>query len=198
MLICNLTNCNCFDIITVITILHLSMLHFTDFQHKITVQASPSMDKRRSLHSTSSSPPSSPTLIPRLRAIQRKTFFFLCTGSSVFLGLDWLKSTNIRILKKLTGNLGRGTVSFAMTKAMWTKAAEPQAVIQLFEQFDLVMHQRPCNNWNKFLLSIYDWFWHSDRGHRCLFRLTVFIMVRGDHWYGSQFCKIAQENSEWP
>ncbi|TNM99552.1 hypothetical protein fugu_012585 [Takifugu bimaculatus] len=42
----------------------------SDFQHKITVQASPSMDKRRSLHSNSSSPPSSPTLIPRLRAIQ--------------------------------------------------------------------------------------------------------------------------------
>lgn len=42
----------------------------SDFQHKITVQASPSTDKRRSLHSTSSSPPSSPTLIPRLRAIQ--------------------------------------------------------------------------------------------------------------------------------
>ncbi|XP_062375199.1 mitogen-activated protein kinase kinase kinase 21 isoform X2 [Sardina pilchardus] len=42
----------------------------SDFQHKITVQASPSMDKRRSLNSTSSSPPSSPTMIPRLRAIQ--------------------------------------------------------------------------------------------------------------------------------
>uniref|UniRef100_A0AAY4CKX9 Mitogen-activated protein kinase kinase kinase n=1 Tax=Denticeps clupeoides TaxID=299321 RepID=A0AAY4CKX9_9TELE len=42
----------------------------SDFQHKITVQASPSMDKRRSLNCTSSSPPSSPTLIPRLRAIQ--------------------------------------------------------------------------------------------------------------------------------
>ncbi|KAK1905030.1 Mitogen-activated protein kinase kinase kinase 21 [Dissostichus eleginoides] len=42
----------------------------SDFQHKITVQASPSMDKRRSLHSASTSPPSSPTLIPRLRAIQ--------------------------------------------------------------------------------------------------------------------------------
>ncbi|KAG7333840.1 hypothetical protein KOW79_002247 [Hemibagrus wyckioides] len=42
----------------------------SDFQHKITVQASPSMEKRRSLNSTSSSPPSSPTLIPRLRAIQ--------------------------------------------------------------------------------------------------------------------------------
>ncbi|XP_055018612.1 mitogen-activated protein kinase kinase kinase 21 [Boleophthalmus pectinirostris] len=41
----------------------------SDFQHKITVQPSPSMDKRRSL-GTSSSPPSSPTLIPRLRAIQ--------------------------------------------------------------------------------------------------------------------------------
>ncbi|XP_041921354.1 mitogen-activated protein kinase kinase kinase 21 isoform X2 [Alosa sapidissima] len=45
----------------------------SDFQHKITVQASPSMDKRRSLNSTSSSPPSSPTMIPRLRAIQLST-----------------------------------------------------------------------------------------------------------------------------
>ncbi|XP_041738014.2 mitogen-activated protein kinase kinase kinase 21-like [Coregonus clupeaformis] len=39
----------------------------SDFQHNITVQASPSMD-RRSLNNTS--PPSSPTLIPCLRAIQ--------------------------------------------------------------------------------------------------------------------------------
>ncbi|XP_055281771.1 mitogen-activated protein kinase kinase kinase 21 isoform X3 [Moschus berezovskii] len=43
----------------------------SDFQHKITVQASPNLDKRRSLNSSSSSPPSSPTVIPRLRAIQR-------------------------------------------------------------------------------------------------------------------------------
>lgn len=49
-----------------------SCLCLTDFQHKITVQASPTMDKRRSLNSTNSSPPSSPTLIPRLRAIQCK------------------------------------------------------------------------------------------------------------------------------
>ncbi|XP_014391380.1 PREDICTED: mitogen-activated protein kinase kinase kinase MLK4 [Myotis brandtii] len=42
----------------------------TDFQHKITVQASPNLDKRRSLNSSGSSPPSSPTVIPRLRAIQ--------------------------------------------------------------------------------------------------------------------------------
>lgn len=42
----------------------------SDFQHKITVQASPNMDKRRSLNSNSSSPPSSPPIIPRLRAIQ--------------------------------------------------------------------------------------------------------------------------------
>ncbi|EPQ01498.1 Mitogen-activated protein kinase kinase kinase MLK4 [Myotis brandtii] len=41
-----------------------------DFQHKITVQASPNLDKRRSLNSSGSSPPSSPTVIPRLRAIQ--------------------------------------------------------------------------------------------------------------------------------
>ncbi|NWY49668.1 M3K21 kinase, partial [Chionis minor] len=42
----------------------------SDFQHKITVQASPNLDKRRSLNSNSSSPSSSPTIIPRLRAIQ--------------------------------------------------------------------------------------------------------------------------------
>ncbi|XP_062980445.1 mitogen-activated protein kinase kinase kinase 21 [Elgaria multicarinata webbii] len=42
----------------------------SDFQHKITVQASPNLDKRRSLNSNSSSPPSSPPIIPRLRAIQ--------------------------------------------------------------------------------------------------------------------------------
>ncbi|KAH0622495.1 hypothetical protein JD844_024853 [Phrynosoma platyrhinos] len=41
-----------------------------NFQHKITVQASPNLDKRRSLNSNSSSPPSSPPIIPRLRAIQ--------------------------------------------------------------------------------------------------------------------------------
>lgn len=43
----------------------------SDFQHKITVQASPNLDKRRSLNSnSSSSPTNSPTIIPRLRAIQ--------------------------------------------------------------------------------------------------------------------------------
>ncbi|XP_032355589.1 mitogen-activated protein kinase kinase kinase 9 [Etheostoma spectabile] len=42
----------------------------SDFQHKITVQASPSHDRRRSLLNSSSSPPSSPPMLPRLRAIQ--------------------------------------------------------------------------------------------------------------------------------
>ncbi|KAM9354761.1 LOW QUALITY PROTEIN: mitogen-activated protein kinase kinase kinase 9 [Pholidichthys leucotaenia] len=46
----------------------------SDFQHKITVQASPSHDRRRSLLSSSSSPPTSPPMLPRLRAIQRKRF----------------------------------------------------------------------------------------------------------------------------
>ncbi|XP_013881170.1 mitogen-activated protein kinase kinase kinase 9 [Austrofundulus limnaeus] len=41
----------------------------SDFQHKITVQASPSHD-HRSLLSSGSSPPSSPPMLPRLRAIQ--------------------------------------------------------------------------------------------------------------------------------
>uniref|UniRef100_A0A8C6ZSK6 mitogen-activated protein kinase kinase kinase n=1 Tax=Nothoprocta perdicaria TaxID=30464 RepID=A0A8C6ZSK6_NOTPE len=48
----------------------------SDFQHKITVQASPNLDKRRSLNSNSSSPSSSPTIIPRLRAIQCKSLSF--------------------------------------------------------------------------------------------------------------------------
>ncbi|XP_029937998.1 mitogen-activated protein kinase kinase kinase 9 isoform X2 [Myripristis murdjan] len=42
----------------------------SDFQHKITVQASPSHDRRRSLLSSGSSPPTSPPILPRLRAIQ--------------------------------------------------------------------------------------------------------------------------------
>ncbi|KAM9842653.1 mitogen-activated protein kinase kinase kinase 9 [Aulostomus maculatus] len=42
----------------------------SDFQHKITVQASPSHDRRRSLLSSGSSPPTSPLMLPRLRAIQ--------------------------------------------------------------------------------------------------------------------------------
>ncbi|XP_041828739.1 mitogen-activated protein kinase kinase kinase 9 isoform X2 [Melanotaenia boesemani] len=42
----------------------------SDFQHKITVQASPSHDRRRSFLSSSSSPPASPPMLPRLRAIQ--------------------------------------------------------------------------------------------------------------------------------
>ncbi|NXD70355.1 M3K21 kinase, partial [Eolophus roseicapillus] len=52
----------------------------SDFQHKITVQASPNLDKRRSLNSNSSSPSSSPTIIPRLRAIQNTIYMwgFLC------------------------------------------------------------------------------------------------------------------------
>lgn len=50
----------------------ISWLLFTDFQHKITVQASPSHERRRSLLSSGSSPPTSPALLPRLRAIQRK------------------------------------------------------------------------------------------------------------------------------
>ncbi|XP_072107123.1 LOW QUALITY PROTEIN: mitogen-activated protein kinase kinase kinase 9 [Mobula birostris] len=48
----------------------------SDFQHKITVQASPTLDKRKSLISSSLSPPASPTIIPRLRA------FHLTPGES--------------------------------------------------------------------------------------------------------------------
>ncbi|TRY93364.1 hypothetical protein DNTS_032858 [Danionella cerebrum] len=42
----------------------------SDFQHKITVQASPSLDRRRSLLGSNSTPPSSPPVLTRLRAIQ--------------------------------------------------------------------------------------------------------------------------------
>ncbi|XP_042244742.1 mitogen-activated protein kinase kinase kinase 9 [Thunnus maccoyii] len=57
----------------------------SDFQHKITVQASPSHDRRRSLLSSSSSPPNSPQMLPRLRAIQLTpaegcTAWGRCTG----------------------------------------------------------------------------------------------------------------------
>ncbi|XP_076991271.1 mitogen-activated protein kinase kinase kinase 9-like [Tamandua tetradactyla] len=45
----------------------------SDFQLKFTVQASPSMNKRKSLISSHSSPPANPTIIPRLRAIQCQT-----------------------------------------------------------------------------------------------------------------------------
>ncbi|XP_037316438.2 mitogen-activated protein kinase kinase kinase 10 [Pungitius pungitius] len=40
------------------------------FEHKITVQASPSVDKRKTQGSESSTPPASPGVIPRLRAIR--------------------------------------------------------------------------------------------------------------------------------
>ncbi|KAM9480896.1 mitogen-activated protein kinase kinase kinase 10 isoform 2-T2 [Clarias gariepinus] len=42
----------------------------SDFEHKITVQASPSVDKRKSQGSESTTPPASPGVIPRLRAIR--------------------------------------------------------------------------------------------------------------------------------
>ncbi|NXH25895.1 M3K21 kinase, partial [Myiagra hebetior] len=59
----------------------------SDFQHKITVQASPNLDKRRSLNSNSSSPSSSPTIIPRLRAIQ-------CIYNNCLLGCFTLSRAN--------------------------------------------------------------------------------------------------------
>ncbi|NXY82881.1 M3K21 kinase, partial [Alcedo cyanopectus] len=62
----------------------------SDFQHKITVQASPNLDKRRSLNSNSSSPSSSPTIIPRLRAIQCKFHLFLTSDES---NRTWGRST---------------------------------------------------------------------------------------------------------
>ena len=53
-----------------------------DFQHKFTVQASPTMDKRKSLINSRSSPPASPTIIPRLRAIQCETLSQISWGQN--------------------------------------------------------------------------------------------------------------------
>ncbi|POI32893.1 hypothetical protein CIB84_003355, partial [Bambusicola thoracicus] len=61
----------------------------SDFQHKFTVQASPTMDKRKSLISSCSSPPASPTIIPRLRAIQ-------CKELNVVLNLGNVQSVSVR------------------------------------------------------------------------------------------------------
>ncbi|XP_055218190.1 mitogen-activated protein kinase kinase kinase 9 isoform X1 [Gorilla gorilla gorilla] len=54
----------------------------SDFQHKFTVQASPTMDKRKSLINSRSSPPASPTIIPRLRAIQCETVSQISWGQN--------------------------------------------------------------------------------------------------------------------
>nr|XP_013814657.1 PREDICTED: mitogen-activated protein kinase kinase kinase 9 [Apteryx mantelli mantelli] len=60
----------------------------SDFQHKFTVQASPTMDKRKSLISSCSSPPASPTIIPRLRAIQ-------CKELNVILNMGNVRSVSV-------------------------------------------------------------------------------------------------------
>ncbi|OBS64563.1 hypothetical protein A6R68_06898 [Neotoma lepida] len=67
----------------VIILTHTFVSPQADFQHKFTVQASPTMDKRKSLISSRSSPPASPTIIPRLRAIQCETAFQNMPGTLV-------------------------------------------------------------------------------------------------------------------
>ncbi|KAK3573317.1 hypothetical protein QTP86_022683 [Hemibagrus guttatus] len=80
----------------------------SDFQHKITVQASPSMEKRRSLNSTSSSPPSSPTLIPRLRAIQLNRLSDSTQRNSIYVYHQDVDITNE--CKPCTGSKGKDHV----------------------------------------------------------------------------------------
>uniref|UniRef100_A0A3Q2WU68 Mitogen-activated protein kinase kinase kinase n=1 Tax=Haplochromis burtoni TaxID=8153 RepID=A0A3Q2WU68_HAPBU len=74
----------------------------SDFQHKITVQASPSHDRRRSLLSSGSSPPTSPPMLPRLRAIQRKhnTVFFIIKFHNLTFHQTcyWLKETSFMFM----------------------------------------------------------------------------------------------------
>lgn len=60
--------------ITSLMIIFNTFPSIPDFQHKFTVQASPTMDKRKNLINICASPPASPTIIPRLRAIQCKKF----------------------------------------------------------------------------------------------------------------------------
>uniref|UniRef100_A0A8C4T1M2 Mitogen-activated protein kinase kinase kinase n=1 Tax=Erpetoichthys calabaricus TaxID=27687 RepID=A0A8C4T1M2_ERPCA len=91
----------------------------SDFQHKITVQASPTLDRRKSLLSSSSSPPASPTIIPRLRAIQCEyCYFLLCVLHYCWVyKVDEIKGHTYIVLRVLidankqwstsTPNLGR-------------------------------------------------------------------------------------------
>lgn len=50
------------------SVTHTALLLLAGFEHKITVQASPTLDKRKGSDGTS--PPASPSIIPRLRAIR--------------------------------------------------------------------------------------------------------------------------------
>ncbi|XP_037688330.1 mitogen-activated protein kinase kinase kinase 9 isoform X3 [Choloepus didactylus] len=67
----------------------------SDFQHKFTVQASPTMDKRKSLINSCSSPPASPTIIPRLRAIQYPIQHLLFTVTPGESSKTWGRSSVI-------------------------------------------------------------------------------------------------------
>lgn len=77
----NIRSLNETDCVTIL--MHTFVSSQADFQHKFTVQASPTMDKRKSLLSSRSSPPASPTIIPRLRAIQCETGFQNTPGTLV-------------------------------------------------------------------------------------------------------------------
>lgn len=124
-------------------------LPFADFQHKITVQASPSMDKRRSLHSTSSSPPSSPTLIPRLRAIQRKPNFLWLKGFGVPL-----PRAIIILIAHFLWEVGtwekRDVICCDKRSAERSRARTQSASCLNSLILFLVVHQRPCNSYKFF------------------------------------------------
>lgn len=105
-------------------------LCFIDFQHKITVQASPSMDSR----SLNTSPPSSPTLIPRLRAIQCKctsdnqSTYYINTGTRQ----TWIKC----ITKQGNYQIKYFYVCFIVALLLWLgKLPSPNADVVLRECF---------------------------------------------------------------
>lgn len=59
------------------------------FEHKITVQASPKVDKRKTQGSESTTPPASPGVIPRLRAIRCKCKHLKWAQTSLHVWLTW-------------------------------------------------------------------------------------------------------------
>uniref|UniRef100_A0A8C5NVI2 mitogen-activated protein kinase kinase kinase n=1 Tax=Jaculus jaculus TaxID=51337 RepID=A0A8C5NVI2_JACJA len=81
----------------------------SDFQHKFTVQASPTMDKRKSLISNRSSPPASPTIIPRLR-ITRGQSISKTWGRSSVIPKEEGEEEEKRAPKKKGRTWGPGTI----------------------------------------------------------------------------------------
>lgn len=97
-----------------------------DFQHKITVQASPSHDRRRSLLSSSSSPPTSPPMLPRLRAIQRK--------KHLTLNITMKYMIMMLMLKLLLSNLMYRFLKCVIVQSHQGRGAQPGVAARAFNK----------------------------------------------------------------